>query len=65
MVRTQIQLTEDQFAALRERAARSLAAARRLPGQGPPVTACMRRQEIVRAFHFDRHLAEQGFRSVP
>lgn len=27
--------------------------------------ACMRRQEIARAFHFDRHFVEQGFEPVP
>ncbi len=27
--------------------------------------ACMRRQEIARAFHFDRHFTEQGFEAVP
>ena len=27
--------------------------------------ACMRRQEIVRAFHFDRHFTEQGFEAAP
>jgi len=26
--------------------------------------ACMRRQELVRAFHFDRHFTEQGFEAV-
>jgi len=27
--------------------------------------ACMRRHEVVRAFHFDRHFTEQGFEAAP
>ncbi len=71
MIRTQIQLTDAQAAAVKARAAaegRSMADVIRscvdeaLPAQAAADPAeRMRRQAITRAFHFDRRFQEQGF----